>query len=593
MHFKKFIIKRYKAIEDNIIIDLQKNSLIPIIGINECGKTTILNAIFAFDHTNDIYNSTIKQLTDVHNLYGTTQEPAIIAAEIHITLEELKSNYLNYHKKIVGKDNKEYKAPNYRLPKNNDFKDSIIITRTLSAGKSSYSIEPKYLLKDITDENGFCEELILRLPYILYFDDFRDSFPDKLEIKRSSNGNAWLDIIEILFKKTDESYSIYKLSEVEKRMRSNILLDVEKKLNKALTKEWVNFRLDDRDALEIKIEFDTEEELQEKETKQKSNINPFKEETIKVKEKVIKHFLIFEVVEKNPEGRERTFYVRDRSKGFYWFFNFVMKLEFNSKFLNDGVHTIYLLDEPGSYLHPYAQNKLSKKLVSLSEQNKVLYCTHTHYLLNPDVIPLNTIHIAEKTNFGKIHLKKFNEYSKSSNNLQSAFQPIYDALYIKPFNLELSFRKILVVEGIYDYYSFTIFREQSDFGIMPGKGADSLINLISLMIAFDVDFKVLWDNDKEGLESKEKATRFFGEELAARHFFNLENTSSDKKRILQDLFIGTDIELIKKSLDLPKDVSFNKTISALFFSEKRSEIISLISQKTKDNFQSILSSLGY
>ena len=52
MKYLKFRIKNYRAIKD-LEIDLEKNSLIPIIGINECGKTTILKAIFAFDWVND------------------------------------------------------------------------------------------------------------------------------------------------------------------------------------------------------------------------------------------------------------------------------------------------------------------------------------------------------------------------------------------------------------------------------------------------------------------------------------------------------------------------------------------------------------
>ena len=71
MKYKKFIIENYKAITNTIEIDLEKNSLIPIIGINECGKTTILNAIFAFDSYNDSFDSSIHHLTDVRNLYTT------------------------------------------------------------------------------------------------------------------------------------------------------------------------------------------------------------------------------------------------------------------------------------------------------------------------------------------------------------------------------------------------------------------------------------------------------------------------------------------------------------------------------------------
>ena len=69
------------------------------------------------------------------------------------------------------------------------------------------------------------------------------------------------------------------------------------------------------------------------------------------------------MIEKDAKGDDHYFFVMDRSKGFYWFFNFVMKLEFNPKVVeNSDVDAIYLLDEPGSYLHATAQSKLAAKV---------------------------------------------------------------------------------------------------------------------------------------------------------------------------------------------------------------------------------------
>ena len=43
-----------------------------------------------------------------------------------------------------------------------------------------------------------------------------------------------------------------------------------------------------------------------------------------------------------------------------------MKLEFNPKINGESKNTVYLLDEPGSYLHYTAQEKLCQKLVDVS-----------------------------------------------------------------------------------------------------------------------------------------------------------------------------------------------------------------------------------
>ena len=55
MKYTKFTLKDYKAIAGELEIDIRK-SLLPVIGINESGKTSILWGIFAFDSNNDWTN---------------------------------------------------------------------------------------------------------------------------------------------------------------------------------------------------------------------------------------------------------------------------------------------------------------------------------------------------------------------------------------------------------------------------------------------------------------------------------------------------------------------------------------------------------
>jgi predicted ATP-dependent endonuclease of OLD family len=66
-----------------------ESSLLPIIGVNESGKTTILHALFAFDLYNDNSNDNGRHLKDISNLYRTSSEPATVAADIAITKDEL------------------------------------------------------------------------------------------------------------------------------------------------------------------------------------------------------------------------------------------------------------------------------------------------------------------------------------------------------------------------------------------------------------------------------------------------------------------------------------------------------------------------
>lgn len=84
MVIRKFIIEKYKSLE-NIEINLS-NMIIPIIGINESGKTSILEAIFSFDFYNDEFNDG-KHLK-AKNRYIHNSSGHIIKAEVLFDDEE-------------------------------------------------------------------------------------------------------------------------------------------------------------------------------------------------------------------------------------------------------------------------------------------------------------------------------------------------------------------------------------------------------------------------------------------------------------------------------------------------------------------------
>lgn len=157
----------------------------------------------------------------------------------------------------------------------------------------------------------------------------RDNIEEKIEIKQSgSEMSGWLAIVDRLFRTADSNFDILELPNKEDRVRKTTLPKVNKILNDTLTKEWQNFRLDDKDALKIHVAYEKESE------------------TTSAGQSVDRHFIKFDVIEKDQDDNEYFFFVRDRSKGFFWFFNFVMKLEFNPKVVNNTDGAIYLLDEP-------------------------------------------------------------------------------------------------------------------------------------------------------------------------------------------------------------------------------------------------------
>jgi energy-coupling factor transporter ATP-binding protein EcfA2 len=563
MRYISFTIKNYRAITGPLVINLDKKSLLPIIGINESGKTTILQAIFAFDSYNDEFNDGL-HLKDTSNLYLTSPLPALVEAQIEITNDEMQQMLLVSASSYEG--SKEILGKLKRTPRK--FPNKLTVQRNLETLQYSILTAP-------FNQNELADQLpttILGMtPFILFFDDFRDKIEEKIVIdpKKKDERAGWLAILEQLFKRTDKDLSVFDLPGMEERQRKSVLAKVKRHLNRTLTEEWQNFRLDDREALEISIDM-------QKETLTNQVDSPY---------------LTLNVVERDSSGDDHYFFISDRSKGFFWFFNFVMKLEFNPKILSvDDRNTIYLLDEPGSYLHAFGQSKLCNKLRSLSESNRVIYCTHSHYLLNPEVIPLSGIHVADKDGNGNVTLISIHEYKGNILERRSAFQPVLDALQIKPFLLDLSHSRTIIVEGIFDYYAMELFRQNRPIGILPSVGADSIKYYVSLMIAWQISFRALWDNDDAGRKAKRDAEDLFGPDIGEKSFFLLP-ASQGTKRIMQNLFDPHDLKLFREELEIPES-SFEKTIATLFFSPQKGELVAKVSQKTRANFEELFRSLN-
>lgn len=406
MRYLKFVIRNYRAIAGPLEVDVDRRSLLPIIGINEAGKTTVLQAIFAFDHYNDDLNQNGRHLENTANLYRTASPAATVTATVSLSRAELLEVLDD-----VADDGESQKTAVNRIKKKRRTPGTFEVTRNLSA--KTYTVEPA-LFATAAENHEFGTKLVGYCPYILFFDDFRDKVDHRVEIKSPEKPAGWLAILERLFKSTDPSFSVFSLASMEERRRKSVLAKVQAHLNRTLTREWQNFRLDDRDSLELSLDFEAAAQA----------------------DGAPQLFVKLSIVETDASGDKHYFYISDRSKGFFWFFNFVMKLEFNAKVHADNPDgTIYLLDEPGSYLHASAQAKLCSKLRVLAERNRVIYCTHSHYLLNPEVIPLGSVLVADKDANGEIRLVPIYEFKGNVLERRGAFQPIVDALQIKPFLL--------------------------------------------------------------------------------------------------------------------------------------------------------------
>ena len=98
--------------------------------------------------------------------------------------------------------------------------------------------------------------------------------------------------------------------------------------------------------------------------------------------------------------KEHTTYLDERSNGLKWFLNLFIDLAYGNL---ENKTIIYLLDEPGVYLHVNAQRELLVLLKNLCNKGgQVVYTTHSPYMIDTeDIINVRAI---EKDENGVTHI---------------------------------------------------------------------------------------------------------------------------------------------------------------------------------------------
>jgi hypothetical protein len=185
-----------------------------------------------------------------------------------------------------------------------------------------------------------------------------------------------------------------------------------------------------------------------------------------------------------------------RSKGFIWFFSFLVWFDTVQETVKAGRPLILLLDEPGLNLHALAQADFLRYIGTLGEKHQVVYTTHSPFMVRAD--RLDAVRVVED---------RADTGSVVSANLTSS-----DARTLLPLQAALGYsvgqslfiaRRNLVVEGPADmlYLQHASAQLESanrtglrgDVVIVPAGGLDKLATFIALLGANDLELVVLHD----------------------------------------------------------------------------------------------------
>lgn len=224
----------------------------------------------------------------------------------------------------------------------------------------------------------------------------------------------------------------------------------------------------------------------------------------------------------------RRFDVNDRSLGFRWFFSFMLFTQFRVARAGAGAPPLlFLFDEPASNLHAAAQQKLIESFPEIAQNGHVLaYSTHSHYMIEPKwleqtFIVTNRADAPENSLLDQISLddesldvkvSTYRSFVNTHPNQTSYFQPILDRLEVVPSKFDLH-KASIVVEGKSDYYVMRYAARLlglTDLPLIPGLGAGTFKALAALHVGWNLEFVFLLDGDKQGASEKERYVTDFG-----------------------------------------------------------------------------------
>ncbi len=561
MKFTYFRFENFKGIIKGKL-DFSRNSdskVFTLVGLNESGKTTVLEAInyFAYKReTLDALEFESYEPDDIHDLIPINKrdnfnEAILVEAGIElddedidvikeafikegIVLEEYSKN-VSYTQKYFFKNSLHLKEKNGRFW-SYDFRG-----RT-KRGK---------IVKKLNNTQALIASRIIieRMPSILYFPNFLFEFPSKIFLddniddpKQKIYQTIIQDVLDSLDNDTNiEEHLISRIESDDPNERRNLISligKMQRHLTDLIFSSWNQIFNKELKNTEVVLDYGIDSENGA-------------------------------YLEFNIKDDVDTYRINERSLGFRWFFVYILLTQYRS-FRKEQRNVFFLFDEPASNLHPSAQNELLKSFEKLP---KVLYTTHSHYLINPKwlehtyVIKNSALNYEdeEKSNAKNtdIEITKYREFAVKSPNQSNYFQPILEILDYRPTNLEL-IPNVIITEGKSDFYIFNYFQDvlrnsKKPLKFCPGTSSSNLETLISLYLGWRTTFFVLLDSDRAGLSQKKRYQQIFGNTIDERIFTYSDIDPNWKNFETEDLFTKRDKLLIQQT-SYPSSSKINKKI---------------------------------
>lgn len=592
MRFKSFEIRNFRGIK-HAKLDLTPAGagIFTLIGLNESGKTTILEAISSFQFAS----------SDEKSLYQTApvdEDPATFVpkhekhnftGEISITaLVEFEGN----DKEICiahGEEKSEFKIDRESIPdeftivrgykfENSDEKELINTWNLKPTGRKGKA--RKSILAGASTEfwRHFTAMVAIKLPEIVYFPTFLFEQPDRIVLNPKKDENAvdrlYRSIIENVGASLPKPINI-KTHIVDRIIQPDTPLEQFAGLF-GLTQnkqQQIESSIDQLSSHLTETVFDSWSKVfgrsfTDREVRLRIGVDKFDDGSPRIYLQILL-----------KDGKQQ-YDITERSLGFRWFFSFLLFTLYRRP--KSRRSTLFLLDEPASNLHSRAQTQLLESFPRItSSGNRLMYSTHSHYLINPEwldqafIVSNLAVDYDDVTNAGSgvrshtdIMVERYRGFVGKNPDKTTYFQPVLDRLQVIPSRLD-STQPCVLVEGKGDYLIlkhglFVVGISDPGYAILPTRGANHFDEIVSIMLGWGINFALCFDNDAAGRKSCKDFVDHWG--IPPDRAFTWGDVDPQlKNAAIEDLLSESDLQLVQEHYGI--QASATKSQVQLFFSE--------------------------
>ena len=385
MRYLNFEIRNFKGIK-HLQLDLSKSprsQVHMLIGLNESGKTTVLEAIDRFRYREDIdvlggpgyQRQAMHELIPIGeraNFNGTISITAYVGLD-NADKEKIRTAVESEHKIILVSDLPD----SFKIIQSYEFASSklrpvqpptiwhLVPRAKTPTSKNVMALQGK-------DWENFSDVVQRVLPRVAYFPNFLFEFPDKVFLENAPTEKSkhvfFRGVIQDVLNAMGGDITIgehilprFKSGkEWDKKILDSILLKMGAHITKTVFAAWDKIFKQPAGAKEIVVRIGADKDPKPRRTRAKSASPDAETEPATSLPAKSRCFLELRLKEGN------TYYdISERSLGFRWFFTYLFLRGLRS---GGTRNVLFLLDEPASNLHPSAQAQLLNTFESLPEE---------------------------------------------------------------------------------------------------------------------------------------------------------------------------------------------------------------------------------